>query len=52
MKINQSAFIPNLVKDKGMQNCIPVSKPMKAGNFIEMQGEDDYEELTLKFING
>ena len=48
IKIDQSAFIRDLIEDKGMQDCNPVSMPMKAGNFIKMQGEDDYEEVDLK----
>lgn len=34
MKIDQSAFIRDLIKDEGMQDCNLVSTPMKAGNFI------------------
>lgn len=48
MKIDQLVFIRNLVKDEGMQDCNPVSTPMKASNFIEMQGEDDYKKVDLK----
>ena len=48
MKIDQSAFIRDLVEEEGMRDCHPVSTPMKAGNYIEMQGEDDYEEVDLK----
>lgn len=48
MKIDQSAFIRDLVEDEGMRDCNPVSTPMKAGNFIDMQREDDYEEVNLK----
>lgn len=48
MKIDQLAFIRNLVEDEGMQNCNPVSTPIKAGNFIEMQGKDGYKEVNFK----
>lgn len=36
MKIDQSAFIHNLVKDKDMKDCNLINTPIKAGNFIEM----------------
>lgn len=48
LKIDQSAFIRDLVEEEGMRDCNPVNTPMKTGNFIEMQGEDDYEEVDLK----
>lgn len=48
MKIGQLAFIRNLVEDEGMQNCNPISTPIKAGNFIEMQGNDNYKEVDFK----
>lgn len=47
LKIDQSAFIRELVEEEGMRDCNLVSTPMKAGNFIEMQN-DDYEEVDLK----
>lgn len=31
-----------------MQDCNPVNTPMKTGNFIEMQGENDYEKVDFK----
>lgn len=31
-----------------MQNCNPISTPIKAGNFIEMQDENDYKNVDLK----
>lgn len=48
MKIDQSTFIRDLVEDEDMQNCNPVSTPMKVGTFIKMQGEDNYKEVDLK----
>ena len=48
MKIDQLAFIRNLVEDEGMRDCNSVSTLIKAGNFIEMQGKDDCKEVDLK----
>ena len=48
MKINQSAFIRDLIEKEDMRDCNPVYTPMKTGNFIEIQGEIDYEEVDLK----
>lgn len=48
LKIDQSAFIRDLVEEEGLSGCNPTSIPMKAGNFIDMQEEDDYEEADLK----
>lgn len=48
IKIDQLAFICNLVKNKGMQDCNPISIPMKASNFIEMQEENNYKEVNFK----
>lgn len=47
LKIDQSAFIRNLVEEEDMRDCNAVTTPMKTGNFIEMQ-DDDYEEVDLK----
>ena len=52
IKIDQLVFIRDLVEDAGMQDCNPVSTPMKAVNFIEMQGKVTTKMLTLKSING
>lgn len=48
MKIDQSAFIRHLIEKEGMRDCNPVYTPMKTGNFTEIQGEIDYEEVDLK----
>lgn len=48
MKIDQLGFIHNLVEEESMQNCNLVNTSIKIGNFIEMQGKDDYEEVGLK----
>lgn len=48
LKIDQSAFIHDLAEEEGIRDCNPVNTPMKTGNFIEMQGKDDYEEVDLK----
>lgn len=48
LKIDQSAFICDLVEEEGMQDCNPVNTSMKTGNFIEMQDKDNYEEVNLK----
>lgn len=48
MKINQLAFIRNLVKDKDMQDCNLINTFIKASNFIKIQREDDYKVNDLK----
>lgn len=48
IKIDQLAFIYDHIKKKSMREYNSVSTLMKAGNFIEMQGEDDYKEVDLK----
>lgn len=48
IKIDELAFIHNLVKDKSMRDCNPVSTPMKADNFIKMQRKDNYKKINLK----
>lgn len=48
LKIDQLAFIHDLAEKESMRNCNPVNTPMKTGNFIEMQDEDNYEEVDLK----
>lgn len=48
LKIDQSAFIQDLIEEEGLSSCNSTNIPMKAGNFINMQEEDDYEETNLK----
>lgn len=48
LRIDQSAFIRNLVKEEGMRDYNPVSTPMKAGNYIEMQDKKDYKKADIK----
>lgn len=48
LKINQSAFIRNLLEEENLTDCNAVIIPMKAGSFIEMLKDDDYEEADLK----
>lgn len=48
MKIDQSAFIRDLIEEEGMSDCNSVNIPMKAGNFIDMPEADDHEEADLK----
>lgn len=48
LKINQSAFIRDLLKEKNLTDNNAVNIPMKAGNFIKMLENDNYEETDLK----
>lgn len=48
IKIDQSAFIRDLIKEEGMQDYNSVDTPIKIGNFIEMSGKDDYKKVDLK----
>lgn len=48
IKIDQLAFIHNHIKEEGMRDYNLVNTPMKAGNFIEMQDEDNYKKVNLK----
>lgn len=48
LKIDQSAFIRDLLESENMTECNAVAIPMKAGCFIEMQEADDYEEVEIK----
>lgn len=48
LKIDQSAFIRDSIEEEGLSGCNSTNIPMKAGSFIDMQEEDDYEETDLK----
>lgn len=47
MKIDQSAFIRDLVIEEGLTDCNAPVIPMKAGSSIEMLDPDDCEETDL-----
>ena len=48
LKIDQSAFVRDLLEEEDLVDCNSVSIPMKAGSVIEMNDADDYEETDLK----
>lgn len=48
LKINQSAFIRNLVKEENLSYCNATKIPMKARSFLDMLEKDDYKETNLK----
>lgn len=48
MKIDQSAFIRDLVIEEGLTECNANVIPMKAGSAIEMIEPDNYEETELR----
>ena len=48
LKIDQSAFVRDLLEEEDIVDCSSVSIPMKAGSVIEMNDVDDYEETDLK----
>ena len=48
LKIDQSAFVRDLVIEEGLTNCNSNVIPMKAGSAIEMNEHDDYEETEIK----
>ena len=48
LKIDQSAFIRDLVIKEGLTDCNANVIPMKAGSAIEMNDSDDYEETELR----
>lgn len=48
LKIDQSAFIRDLLEEENLTDCNAVNIPMKAGSFIEMLEDDDYEETDIK----
>lgn len=47
LKIDQSAFIYDLVEEEVMRDCNPIITPMKTCNFIEMQ-DNNYKEVDIK----
>lgn len=51
MKIDQSAFIRDLVIEEGLTDCNAPVILMKAGSAIEMLDPDDYEETELSKQN-
>ena len=48
LKIDQSAFIRNLLESENMTDCNSVNIPMKVGCFIDMQELGDYKEAEIK----
>ncbi len=47
MKIDQSAFVQDLVIEEGLTDCNVNVIPMKAGLFIKRIDSEDYEEANL-----
>lgn len=47
MKINQSAFIRDLIIEEGLTECNANVIPMKARSFIEMPEPNDYDETDI-----
>ena len=47
MKIDQSAFIRDLIIEKGLTNCNATVILMKAGSVIDMPDADNYKETEL-----
>ena len=47
MKIDQSAFVRDLVLEEGLTDCNANVIPMKAGSAIDMSDPEDYEEVDL-----
>lgn len=48
LKINQSAFIRDLLEEENLMDCNSVNIPMNARGFIEMLEANDYEEADIK----
>lgn len=48
MKIDQSAFIKDLVIEKGLIDCNANIFPLKVGSAIEMTNPEDYKETELR----
>lgn len=48
LKINQSAFIKNLLEEKDLARNNSVNIPMKVGNVIQMNNIDNYKETNIK----
>lgn len=48
LKVDQSAFICDLLKEKNLMDCNLVNITMKAGSIIEMNKVDDYDETNFK----
>lgn len=48
MKIDQSAFIRDLLKEKNLTDCNAINIPMKAGSFIEMHKKNNYDKANIK----
>ena len=47
LKIDQSAFVRDLVLEEGLTDCNANVIPMKAGSAIDMSDPEDYEEVDL-----
>lgn len=48
LKIDQSAFIQDLLESENITDYNSVNIPMKAGCFIKMSEHNDYEEVEIK----
>lgn len=48
LKIDQSAFIQDLIKIENMTDCNSINIPIKASYYIEMSEADNYEEVDIK----
>lgn len=48
IKIDQLAFIRNFIKDEGICDQNSISIPIKDGNFIKIQEEDNNKKIDLK----
>ena len=48
MKVDQSAFIYNLLEEENLNDYNSMSTPMKASKFIKIQGENNYKKAEIK----
>lgn len=48
LKINQSAFIQDVLEEENLTDCNFVNIPIKAGYFIKILEESDYKETNIK----
>lgn len=48
MKIDQSAFIQDLIQEKNLSNCNSTSISIKNNSFIDIKEENNYEKANLK----
>lgn len=47
IRVNQSAYIRDLLEEENLTNCNAPTIPMKADSGIEMNEPDDYDEADL-----